>query len=171
MRTAAILALAAATVLTVACDAKSPPKGSTAASESGDKVKALHRGELAAVTTYEAAIKKNDAHVWTPELNRILGNHRDAVDRLKGRLLDLGVTPDVTAGVWGGWTDVVAKTAAVLGDEPARDALKTGEKMGVKTYEDALVDGKIDEATKSLIRDRLLVQTREHVTALEKLTK
>ena len=171
MRTAFILSLVAATMFTAGCDAKSPPKGSTAASESAEKVKALHRGEFAAVSTYEDAIKKNDAHAWTPELNRILGEHRDAVDRLKGRLLDLGVTPDNSAGIWGGWTDLVAKSAAALGDEPARDALKTGEKMGVKTYEDALVDGKIDEATKSLIRDRLLAQTRAHVTALEKLTK
>ena len=171
MRTAFVLSLAAATMFTVACDSKSPPKGSTAATESADKVKSLHRGELAAVSTYEAALKKNDAHAWSPELNRILGEHRDAVDRLKGRLQDLGVTPDVTAGIWGGWTDLVAKAAAVLGDEPARDALKTGEKLGIKAYEDALIDGKVDEATKTLVRDHLLVETREHVTALEKLKK
>lgn len=171
MRTAVLLTLAAATVFGVACEAKSPPKGTTAATDSADKVKSLLRGEMAAVSTYEDAMKKNDAHAWTPELKRILGEHRDAVDLLKARVQDLGVTPDFTAGAWGGWTELVAKAAAVLGDEPARDALKTGEKMGAKAYEDALVDGKVDEATKSLIRDRLLARTREHVTALEKLTK
>ena len=45
------------------------------------------------------------------------------------------------------------------------------EKMGIKIYEDALTEAKVDEKTKSLIRDTLLVRTREHVTALENLKK
>lgn len=171
MRVAAILTVLATAVFAVACDAKSPPKGSTAANDSAERVKSLHRGELAAISTYEEALKKNDAHAWAPELNRILGEHRDAADRLKSRLLDLGVTPDYSAGAWGGWSDLVAKAAAALGDEPARDALKAGENLGVKSYEDALTDGKVDEATKSLIRDRLLGRTKEHVSALDRLKK
>ena len=171
MRVALIASIVVSAVLMGACDSKSPPKGSPAANESLDQVKGLLRGELAAVATYEEAIKKNDAHAWFPELNRILGEHRDAVSRLKTRVTDLGGSADSGSGVWGGWTDLVAKAAAVLGDEPAREALKAGERLGVQSYENALVNAKVDEATKGLIKDTLLVRTREHVTALENLKK
>jgi hypothetical protein len=129
----------------------------------------LHRGEMSAVATYEDVIKKNDKSAWRADFDRMLGEHRDAADKLRARVVALGATPDANAGVWGGWAELIAKSAAAIGDEAARDSLKMGEKHGQNDYEDALKDSAVDPETSALIRDTLLPRQREHVGTLEKL--
>jgi hypothetical protein len=168
MRTRALLVLAALALAVPACDKKSD--GTPVLARTGvEKVKSLHRGELSAVATYEDVLKKNDTQAWRADLERMLADHRDAAERLRGRVVAVGATPDTSAGVWGGWTELLAKSAAAIGDAAARDILKQGEKHGVNVYEEALKDSTIDSETAALIRDVLLPKAREHVTSLENL--
>jgi demethoxyubiquinone hydroxylase (CLK1/Coq7/Cat5 family) len=173
MRTRSIFALAVLLLAVPACDKKSDGTPTLSLSRTGvDKVKALHRGELSAIATYEDVLKKNDTAAWRADLERMLADHKDAAERLRARVVALGGTPDTSAGVWGGWAELVAKSAAAIGDAAARDALKAGEKHGVNDYEEALKDSaKIDSETAALIRDVLLPKTKDHVTTLEKLAK
>ena len=103
------------------------------------------------------------------EHDRILSEHRDAADKLRARVVALGATPDANAGVWGGWAELVAKSAAAIGDDTALGALKMGEKHGQNDYEDALKNAAVDPETTALIRDTLLPRQNEHVSTLEKM--
>jgi hypothetical protein len=175
MRTRAVFALVGLVGLVLAvgaCDKKSDGTPTLTLSRTGtEKVKAMHRGELSAVATYEDVLKKNDTASWRADLERILAEHKDSAERLRSRVVALGATPDTSAGVWGGWTELLAKGAAAIGDTAAKDTLKAGEKHGVNEYEEALKDSKMDSETAALIRDSLLPRQREHVTTLEKLGK
>lgn len=173
MRTRAVFALAALLLAVPACDKKSDGTPAVSLARTGvDKVKALHRGELSAIATYQDVLKKNDTAAWRADLERMLADHKDAAERLRARLVSLGATPDTSAGFWGGWTELLAKGAAAIGDAPARDTLRAGEKHGVDEYEEALKDSaKLDSETAALIRDVLLPKAKDHVTTLEKLAK
>jgi demethoxyubiquinone hydroxylase (CLK1/Coq7/Cat5 family) len=133
------------------------------------KVQSLHRGELAAVATYDDAIAKLNKPAWTPELTRMRDEHRDAVSLLAERIRALHGTPDARAGAWGAWAELVTKAAAAIGEDPALSALKTGESHGLREYEEALASKDVDETTKSLIRSKLLDRQRAHQASLETL--
>ena len=173
MRTRAVFTLAALLLAVPACDTKKDGTPTISLSRTGvDKVKALHRGELSAVATYEDVLKKNDTAAWRADFERMLADHKDASERLRTRLVTLGATPDTSAGLWGGWTDLLAKGAAAIGDAPARDTLKVGEKHGVSEYEEALREStKLDSETAALVRDVLLPKAKDHVTTLDSLSK
>ena len=170
MRTRAVFALAGLLLAVAACDKKSDGTP-TLARTGAEKVKSLHRGEMSAVATYEDVLKKNDTAAWRADLQRMLDEHKDSVDRLRQRVVALGATPDNSAGPWGGWAELVAKSAAAIGDTSARDALKAGEKHGLDDYEDALKDGKLEAETATLVRDTLIPRQREHIATLDKLVK
>jgi bacterioferritin (cytochrome b1) len=134
-----------------------------------DEVQALHRGELAAVATYDQAIAKTDREAFKTTLSRIRDEHRSAADSLRARVVALGGTPATEAGPWGAWTKLVTGASGALGDDPLLGTLKTGEKHGIDEYEDAIEDAEVDAATKDLSRT-LLAKQREHVAALEALS-
>lgn len=170
MRMPSFLALGLVLATAVGCDAgDANPR--TAGGGSVDMAKSLHRGELAAVASYADAIQKNDTPAWTATFDRIHREHQSAADDLRARVVALNGTPDASAGAWGGWSELVAKGAAALGDGAARDALRLGEQHGVSEYEEALKSAKVDEPTKALIRATLLPRAQEHVRALEALKK
>jgi hypothetical protein len=171
MRTRAVFALVGLLIAVGACDKKSDGTPTLAGRTGTDKVKSLHRGEMSAVATYEDVLKKNDTQSWRADLERMLGEHRDAASKLKARVTALGATPDSSAGVWGGWTELLAKSAAAIGDAAARDVLKTGEKHGLDDYEDALKNNAVDAETAAMIRDTFIPRQREHITTLDKLVK
>src|SRR5438477_11408093 len=103
MRMRAVFALAGLVLAVTACDKKRD--GTPTLARTGtEKVKSLHRGEMSAIATYEDAIKKNDTAAWKADFERILGEHKDAAERLRARVVALGATPDTSAGAWGGWT-------------------------------------------------------------------
>jgi hypothetical protein len=134
-----------------------------------DEIRELHRGELSAVTTYDEVLKRMGKAEWKPTLERIREQHRSAADSLRARVTALGGTADSSAGAWGAWADLVAKSGAALSDESGIEALKTGQKHGVDEYEDALEDDDVDADTKALIRNTLLPQAKRQVDELNAL--
>ena len=71
MRTRAVFTLAALLLVVPACDRKSDGSPAISLARTGvDKIKAVHRGELSAVATYEDVLKKNDTAAWRPDLER-----------------------------------------------------------------------------------------------------
>lgn len=169
MRTLSILSLVLGLVAVAGCDSGANPR--TAGGGSLEMVKSLHRGELAAVASYKDAIAKNDTPAWTPTFERIQREHETAAEMLRVRVVALNGTADTSAGPWGGWSELVAKGAAALGDGAARDALRIGEQHGLSEYDEAIKSAKVDEDTKAVIRGKLRPLVSEHVQALEALKK
>jgi len=165
------LSLVALSLLLPSCDARKdlPAPGVSAATL--EVAKSLLRGELAATTTYGDVIKRNDRPEWTAEMRTILGHHENAVTKLRARVVALGGDVDSGGGAWGAWTDLAAKGAALLGDEPGRAVLEAGESKGVNDYERALENANADDVTKALVRGELLERTRANVATLKALKK
>jgi hypothetical protein len=134
-----------------------------------DEVQSLHRGELAAIATYDQAIEKIERADARATLGRLRDEHRAAADSLKARVVALAGTPATEAGPWGQWTKLVTGASGALGEDAMLGTLKAGEKHGIDEYEDALADAEVDAATKELARS-LLQKQRDHVAALEALS-
>jgi hypothetical protein len=56
-----------------------------------------------------------------------------------------------------------------MGETAALKALKEGEEHGLKQYQDALHDSALAPDCRTLIGATLVPQTREHITALDRL--
>lgn len=152
-----------------ACGAKTDTPVAGVSPRTLELAKSLLRGELAAVATYEDVIKRNDKPAWGARLASLLEDHKTSAAQLRLRVTALGGDPAMGAGMWGGWTELVAKSAALLGDEPGRAVLESGEKQGVDDYERVLNDPAGDAVTKDLIRSDLLQRTRGHIKTLQEM--
>jgi len=133
----------------------------------------LLRGEQAAVETYDQLVSKLDpeSRPGAAELRRFNADHRDAVTLLRRQIELHQGQPVPGSGLSGAWTRTVAGTAQVLGDATALQALKEGEEHGLKLYQDALSQNKLDPDCEEVVRSTLLPQTRSHVQELDRLMK
>ncbi len=140
------------------------------ATEHGIKnLNSLLRGELAATETYQQAIAKMDGTSDVGDLRRIHIEHREAANTLRQHIHECGGKPDQGSGAWGTWARFVEGTAKVFGQNAALKALKEGEQQGVKDYEAALKGGELADECRNLINTKLLLQTHEHIAALERM--
>jgi len=134
-----------------------------------DQLNSFLRGEMAAVETYEMAIKKLDAgSAARDELLVNLKSHQDRVMMLQEALTALGGTPAKSSGPWGTFAKAVEGTAKTLGDKMAVSALEEGEDHGLKDYK-ADID-KLDPQCRSIVA-RLLPQqqqTHDRLSALKR---
>jgi len=138
-------------------------------SPAGKELVDLLRGELAAVETYDQAL---DAWVGDPDttsrLRRIRADHMEAVAELRAFVREAGGDDEATSGVWGAVAAAVEGTARLLGDAAALRALREGEQLGLRQYEDfRAAAGKNAEWAEFGDRQRDLVV--QHVTVLEQL--
>ena len=135
-----------------------------------DTLNHLLRGEIAAVETYDQAIKKfsdpADRSVANA-LTRIRDEHARTVSTLKSRVTAAGGSPSEGAGAWGVFANAVQGAAKVLGPETALAALKQGELHGIDDYEKAIKDDDVSSETRSLFSSQLLPPCREHVRQLD----
>jgi CBS domain-containing protein/rubrerythrin len=144
-------------------------------SETGERsngsapIDSLVRGELSAVETYKQALAKVGREPIAEALRRIELEHEEAVDLLLQNLRRKGGEAPKSSGLWGAWSKAVEGTAKIFGGKAAIKALKEGEEHGLHDYEDALKDEVIDPEVKSLIRSKLLPQTRAHIPALDRV--
>jgi uncharacterized protein (TIGR02284 family) len=132
-----------------------------------DTLNSLLRGEMAAVETYQQALEKLRDTKARPELERMLGEHRDAVHTLREHIGDRGWEPDQSAGAWGAFAKAVEGTAKMFGARAALKALKEGEEHGVKQYQASLDD--MLPAGSHAVVSTLLNQTQSHIAALDRL--
>ena len=128
----------------------------------------LLRGELAAVQTYALALEKVGEEPGAPALRAAMREHVEAVDALRDSIRSLGGEPTAGAGAWGVWTRFVGSASRLLGDNAAVKALREGEVLGLKDYEDALAEPTLDPSSRALIGERLMPRLQRHIRELER---
>ena len=131
----------------------------------------LLRGELAAVESYEHALRDVRDHPAHELLWSFLEDHRRAVSVLTGHTAAAGDTPATTAGVWGAFVRAVEKAAAWIDDPTTLKALKEGEVHGVDEYRNALSENHLDLSLRRIVAEELLPLQLEHVEELDLLVE
>ena len=134
-----------------------------------DCLNSLLRGELAATETYQQALAKLNSETYAADLRRIHANHRETANTLRQHVHAGGGKPEQGSGAWGAWAKLVEGAAKLFGAAAALKALKEGEEKGVKDYEAALKDSGLSTECTTLIRTKLLPQTREHISSLDRM--
>ena len=134
-----------------------------------DQLNSLLRGELAAVETYEQALRRlnGPGTELADQLVHFAAEHSRNADLMKARVEALGGQPSGSSGAWGTWAKVVQGSANVFGDGSAIKALKEGEEHGLKDYADALEANELDEMTRRLVENELIPRQRKHIAALD----
>ncbi len=131
-----------------------------------DTLNSLLRGELAAVATYEMALKSVDgpAAADGDQLLRFASDHRRSAETLKAAVSALGGTPDEKAGIWGAVTRFVQGSVDLFSDRAAVKSLREGEEHGLSEYEKAVESVQPD--AQRVITQELVPRQRKHISAL-----
>ena len=140
-----------------------------ATQEGIDVLNSLLRGELAATETYQQAMDKFGNEPGVDVLRQMHVDHRETANTLRIHVRDHGGGPYTSSGAWGTWAKLVEGAAKLFGKTAALKALKEGEEHGLKEYEEAIKSDALPSDCKTLIRDTLLPQTRNHIAALDRL--
>ena|SRR5688500_13786898 len=136
--------------------APQPQKGPGA-----DKLAECLRGEIAAVETYELALKHIDHVDIHRALQEILVSHARRTDLLRDQMSRAGAAIPAGSGVWGAFAKAVQAGADLLSMRAAIAALEAGEDRGMAHYTSGLDD--CDAETRSFIATSLLPeQQRTH---------
>ena len=141
----------------------------TTTKTAADTLNSLLRGELAATETYQQGLDKVGNDPGAAELRQIHVDHREAANTLRQHIHKLGGKPDQGSGAWGAFAKAVEGAAKLFGNTSALKALKEGEEHGVKLYEHALQDAELPAECQTLVRSKLLPQTRAHISVLDRL--
>ncbi|MEZ4382950.1 MAG: DUF2383 domain-containing protein [Nannocystaceae bacterium] len=134
--------------------------------ETIENLKSQYRGELAAVETYEQALKKYEDQPEEPALRRMLVEHRDASRRIGEAILDNGEPLPRGSGAWGTVTTAVERVATMVNDKIPLELLRRGESIGMDGYDTILADDTLPDALfveLAALRSRC----RRHVSALD----
>ena len=129
----------------------------------------LLKGELAAVESYEHALRDVRNDPARDLLASFLEDHRGAVSMLSGRSADGGDEGATGAGVWGAFARAVEKAASWVNDPTTLKALKEGEVHGEDEYRNALSENQLDAELRRIIEQELLPLQSEHVEELDLL--
>src|SRR5437762_11300960 len=134
-----------------------------------DQLNSLLRGELAAIETYEQALRKlnGPGTELADQLVHFAAEHSRNADALKARVEALGGACAASSGAWGAWSKIVQGSANVFGDGSAIKALEEGEEHGLKDYQDALENDDLDDPSRRLVENELIPRQRKHIAALD----
>ena len=127
------------------------------------------QGELAATETYQQALAQVGSEPGAEDLRRLHVEHREAANRLRQYVRDLGGKPSQSSQTWGAIAKAVEGVAKLLGNTAALKALKAGEERGAATYKEALTNEHLPEGFIEFVRTTLLPQTRAHVHVLDRI--
>lgn len=133
-----------------------------------ETMNSLLRGELSATETYQQAMEKVGNGPGFSELKSIHAQHRAAANEFRQHVHQLGGKPDQGSGAWGAFAKAIEGTATLLGNKAALKALKEGEEHGLKEYQSAMVNRELPQVCRDGL-SRLVSQTKNHVTTLDKL--
>jgi len=133
---------------------------------------AMIKGERAAVETYKQLIEKVITGLpEAEELEHIVADHEEAVNRLTRHLEELEIKPAEDSGLWGVWAKIVEKVSGSFGASAALKALEEGERIGIGEYEDAVRDKALDEEARTIIRTFLLPRSKAHLPVLDRVSQ
>ena len=127
----------------------------------------LLRGELAAVDSYEQALRDVHDHPSRDLLWSFLEDHRRAVSVLSRHTAEAGEIPAQSAGVWGAFARAVERAASWINDPTTLKALKEGEVHGVDEYRNALSENHLSDALRKIVEEELFPLQSEHVEELD----
>jgi hypothetical protein len=129
------------------------------------------KDELAATETYQQGLDKfkQDDNAGSEPLAPIHQDHMEAVASLQALITRLGGVPAEDSGVWGTWAKIIQGGANLLGNKVALKALHEGESKGVEAYQEALLETELPTDIRSLIENKLLVDSQKHITTLDQL--
>lgn len=131
----------------------------------------LLRGELSAIETYTLAVSSFSTDRDAGQLRHILAVHEDNASRLRQHIAEMGGESSLSSGVWGGFAKALETGALAFGASPALAVLKEGEELGVREYEEALLNPSVMEDIKNAIRLHMLPRSHENVNTLLRLKK
>ena len=127
------------------------------------------QGELAATETYQQALAQVENGPHVDDLRRVHVEHREAANRLRLFVRDLGGEPSQSSQTWGAFAKAVEGAAKLFGNSAALKALKAGEERGAGTYQEALTNKHLSTEFIEYLRTTLLPQTRAHIEVLERI--
>lgn len=129
------------------------------------------KDELAATETYQQALDKfkQDNDAGSESLTPIHQDHKEAVASLQALIDRLGGEPAEDSGGWGTWAKIIQGGANLLGKKVALKALHEGESKGAESYQEALQDTELPTDIRSLIENKLLVDSQSHIRKLGQL--
>lgn len=119
---------------------------------------ALLRGELAAVSAYQRALRSAEgrAAVDAAEILRFAAEHQRTVAALQGAIREMGGVPASEVGTFGAF--------ALLQDTATVRELLDGEEAGLRMYEAA--NGVLADDAQDLVTFELIPRQRRHIAEL-----
>jgi hypothetical protein len=130
-----------------------------------DVLSRLVRSEHKAVETYRRAIETLGHE---PGMDHIAAEHREAAETLEQEIYDRGDTPPGYSGLWGAWMRAASEPQAT-NRLSLLHALRQGEESEIENYAEALQSSRLDPECQTLIHDRLLPQTQQHIKTLDQI--
>lgn len=125
------------------------------------------RGEIAAIETYDRALKKFKGQPEEPILLELRDEHDDSISRLRDVIEKYGGKIPHESGAWGSVANVVHSLTALVNDEVPLQVLQQGEQVGIDGYEKLLTDTALGEYSELL--NALLARCRKHHARLQEL--
>lgn len=132
-----------------------------------EQLNAFLRDELSAVETYQQCIEKIDKPELASSLTDLQRSHQKRATLLSHRVQELGGTPKMDTGIWGGFAKLVEGGAKMFGEKSALSALEEGEDRGKKSY--AKGTEKLSPANQSFINSTILPEHHHSHDALNQL--
>ncbi len=124
----------------------------TLSNEAHDKLIEQYRGELAAVESYERALRKYRGQGEEAELRRMYREHLDATLCLRETLREHGCLIPEGSGAWGTVASTVQRVATIVNDELPLQLLSRGESIGAEGYNAFLKENDLSDALTVEIR-------------------
>lgn len=141
------------------------------ASEVYDKnaLNGMLRGELAAVESYNQAIRSVHKNAIRVGLERVRDEHQFAVCSLRRWVRDLREDPAPSSGMWGLFATAVTGMASIVGDIGILNTLKRGERHGESLYRAGLGNPDLPDDFRFFIGSHLLPKCQKHLRSLHQL--
>lgn len=130
------------------------------------QVDELIRGEISAIESIDAVLKRINDTTEKQRLTSIREDHTRAVSRLKQYSTSDVAGQTNSSGPWGAFTQAFAGGASFFGDKAALRALQVGEQHGLNEYKEALASDDMNTELKSLIQTELIPQQEQHLTMI-----
>jgi hypothetical protein len=119
-----------------------------------EKLNLFLREELAAVETYDEALRGRSAATGKRELSLCQRSHEKRVAALRMKIAALGGTPASSSGLRGGWEKVLERGAAAVSQDMAVRVLEAGEDRILRDYRETL--STLDTKARDFVVDSIL---------------
>jgi hypothetical protein len=119
-----------------------------------DILNSFLRDELAAVETYDEALRGRSAFSGKTELSLCQRSHEVRADILRDKIISLGGHAAATSGLTGAWSKLVEAGAVAIGGEMAVRALERGEDNVLHDYWRGIPD--VDPEVRAFLQRMIL---------------